>query len=174
MELTDAECVERCRNGQTAAFRQLVLRYQRPVLAYLSGRAGGRDMAEEAAQETFVRAFCDLDKLKRPSAFYPWLLAIARHVVQEMNREGRRHHPVDKNALTCRDERPSEDVDVRSAVAQLPPACQRVVVLRYYGRMSCREVAERLGLSVGSVTKTLSRAHSILRRHLRPTERDAT
>ena len=166
MELTDAECVERCLSGSTDAFRHLVLRYQRPVLGYLSGRAGGRDAAEEAAQETFVRAFSRLDRLKRPAAFYPWLLGIARRVALEMSRSGQRHAPVTDDTPVRRSETPTEDYDVRSAVAQLPPATQRVVLLRYYGGMSCREVAERLGLSVGSVTKTLSRAHSMLRRLL--------
>jgi hypothetical protein len=50
MAPTDAECVELCRSGSTDAFRHLVDRYQRPVLGYLSGRAGGRDAAEEAAR----------------------------------------------------------------------------------------------------------------------------
>lgn len=173
MALTDRECVELCLSGSTEAFRELVLRYQRPVLGYVSGRTGDRDMAEEAAQETFVRAFCTLHKLKDPGAFYPWLLGIARHVAQELNRsKGRHWQPLDAAHLSHRDNDPAEDYDVRRAIAQLPPACQRVVLLRYYGRLSCQEVAERLQLSIGSVTKTLSRAHARLRRLLEPADGD--
>lgn len=167
MGLTDRDCVERCRSGRPEAFRELVLRYQRPVLGYVSGRTGNRDMAEEAAQEAFVRAFCTLHKLKDPGAFYPWLLGIARHVSQELNRSKARHwEHLDAARLPCPDSDPAEDYDVRRAIAQLPPACQKVVLLRYYGRLSCQEVADRLQLSIGSVTKTLSRAHVRLRQLL--------
>jgi RNA polymerase sigma-70 factor (ECF subfamily) len=132
-------------------------------------------MAEDAAQETFVRAFCTLDRLKAPAAFYPWLLGIARRVAQEMNRSEERHqHAIDAACLSHQDNDRAEDRDVRQAIAQLPPACQRVVLLRYYGRLSCREVAERLELSIGSVTKTLSRAHSRLRRLLQPTDSESS
>ena len=62
----------------------------------------------------------------------------------------------------------SEEVDLRlrDAVDALPEAHRNVVLLRYYGQCSCKEVAERLGLPLGTVTKRLSRAHAQLRQLL--------
>src|SRR5260370_38460216 len=77
LELTDGEYVERSRDGRPEDFRLLVQRYQRPLFAYLAGRLGSALDAEEAAQESFVRAFPSLKKLRQPESFYAWLLDIA-------------------------------------------------------------------------------------------------
>ena len=64
--------------AQLAAERdELVQRYERPLFAYLSDRLGNHLEAEEAAQESFVRAFASLGKLHKPASFYAWLLGIA-------------------------------------------------------------------------------------------------
>jgi DNA-directed RNA polymerase specialized sigma24 family protein len=69
-ELTDGEYVVSSRNGCPEHFRLLVQRYQRPLFAYLSSRLGNHLEAEEAAQESFVRAFLSLKKLRKPESFY--------------------------------------------------------------------------------------------------------
>ena len=80
---TDGECVQRSRDGSSEDFRLLVQRYQRPLFAYLAGRLGGQLEAEEIAQESFVRAFLSLKKLRQPDSFYAWLLGIAGRVLKE-------------------------------------------------------------------------------------------
>jgi DNA-directed RNA polymerase specialized sigma24 family protein len=64
MDLTDKEYVERCRDGHQEDFRVLVDRYQKPLFAYLAGRLRDGRQVEEAAQESFVRAFLSLKKLR--------------------------------------------------------------------------------------------------------------
>ena len=84
--LTDGEYVRHSRNGRPEDFRLLVERYQRPLYAYLSSRLRDPLEAEEAAQESFVRAFMSLKKLRKPESFYAWLMGIAGRVLKEQFR----------------------------------------------------------------------------------------
>ena len=86
MDLTDKEYVERCRDGHPEDFGLLVDRYQKSLFSYLAWRVGNYSQAEEAAQESFVRAFLSLAKLRKPESFYSWLLGIAGRVAQEQFR----------------------------------------------------------------------------------------
>ncbi len=86
MDLTDKEYVDHCRDGHPEDFGQLVERYQKPLFSYLASRVGDGGQAEEAAQESFVRAFLSLKKLRKPESFYSWLLGIAGRVAKEQFR----------------------------------------------------------------------------------------
>jgi RNA polymerase sigma-70 factor (ECF subfamily) len=86
MDLTDKEHVERCRDGNPEDFGLLVDRYQKPLFSFLASRVGNLPQAEEAAQESFVRAFISLKKLRKPESFYSWLLGIAGRVAKEQLR----------------------------------------------------------------------------------------
>ena len=85
-EPSDGEYVVSSRNGCPDHFRLLVQRYQRPLFAYLSSRLGNQLEAEEVAQESFVRAFLSLKKLRKPESFYAWLMGIAGRVLKEQFR----------------------------------------------------------------------------------------
>ena len=171
----DRECIERCLNGHPDDYRHLVRRYQRMVLGYLSGRLGNRSQAEEAAQEAFVRAYFGLGKLRKPARFPSWLLGIATRVVRESQRAAQRDRRAAEGAAeiaarngrtdAARDEA-ATDVAIRRAVAALPRSHREIILLRYYGDLSCRQMAERLDKPVGTVTKMLSRAYATLRQTL--------
>ena len=90
LEPSDGEYVVSSRNGCPDHFRLLVQRYQRPLFAYLSSRLGNQLEAEEAAQESFVRAFLSLKKLRKPESFYAWLMGIAGRVLKEQFRAAER------------------------------------------------------------------------------------
>ena len=157
VELTDGEYVQRSRNGSPEDFRLLVQRYQRPLYAYLAGRLGSSLEAEEAAQESFVRAFLSLKKLRQPESFYAWLLGIAARVLKEQS-------------LTTSQPEIAPEYPLEGAIAVLPESYRQVILLRYYEGLSCQEVGERLGMPLGTVTKTLSRAYALLREELRARE----
>lgn len=86
----DQDCVESSRNGCTEHFRLLVERYRKPVFAYLAARMSDPLDAEEAAQESFVRAFLSLKILRKPEAFSAWLIGIAGRVAKEQFRSASR------------------------------------------------------------------------------------
>lgn len=161
---TDRQYVECCLNGQPDVFRQLVVRYQGVVLSYLTGRLGDRDRAEEAAQETFVRAYLGLSKLRKPETFYSWLLGIATRVAKLQQRTDHRGRELAKAWVQHRPQpEMSSDYGLEQAVAGLPEPYRQVVLLRYYGDLSCGEVAQQLSVPLGTVTKQLSRAYGMLR-----------
>jgi RNA polymerase sigma factor (sigma-70 family) len=168
MNLTDKDYVERCRDGYAEDFALLVNRYQGPLFSYLAGRLGDRLQAEEAAQESFVRAFLSLKKLRKPESFYSWLLGIAGRVAKEQFRSLERRRKDREAAETMLadagdspEEHPLEEV-----IAALPESHRQVILLRYYEGLSCQEVATRLDMPLGTVTKTLSRAYALLRQEL--------
>jgi RNA polymerase sigma-70 factor, ECF subfamily len=169
---TDREYVESSRNGCPDHFRWLVQRYQKPLFAFLSGRIGNSSEVEEAAQESFVRAFLSLRQLRKPDSFYSWLLGIAGRVAKEQFRSAS-HREKDRevaaemmtDAEVSREEYPLEEV-----IAALPEIYRLVILLRYYEGLSCQEVATRLGMPLGTITKTLSRAYALLRQELQARE----
>src|ERR1035438_1974093 len=111
MDLTDKEYVQRCRDGHPDDFRLLVHRYQGPLFSYLTGRLRDRSRAEDAAQESFVRAFQSLSKLRKPEFFYSWLLGIARRVALEQFRSLKRRQQDREIAETMMAESPDSDAE---------------------------------------------------------------
>lgn len=169
MSPTDDDCIQQCLNGRPDAFRQLVLRYQRPMTSYLMRRLADPEAAAEVAQESFVRAYFRLNTLKKGDAFFSWLLGIAQRVMLETFRQRRRERPLSKAmepAAPTNDDCTEDDEELAQAVAALPDAYRDVTVLRYFGGLSCAEVSGRLGVPIGTVTKRLSRAYQLLREKL--------
>ena len=162
----DRYYVERCLDGHPDDFRHLVRRYQPVLLAHLAGKLGSRDRAEEAAQETLVRAYFKMDKLKKPESFFAWLLGIADLVAKEQQRKEsirRKRESVRASAEETPEPELSQDFALEAAIAALPEAYRTVILLRYYGGLSCSGIAEQLDMPLGTVTKTLSRAYALLR-----------
>jgi RNA polymerase sigma-70 factor (ECF subfamily) len=174
-EADDQWFVERSRDGSPEEFEHLVRRYERPLFAYLRGRVANPLEAEEAARDTFVRAFLSLKKLRKPNSFYAWLLGIAGRVTKERHRAAARR---ERNRANAESQPVAADATpepvLEEAIAALPESCRQVILLRYYEGLSCQEAATRLGLPLGTVTKTLSRAYALLREELKARERAET
>ena len=164
MSQTDEECVRLSLNGHPEAFEPLVGRYWGPLLSHLTGRLGDRESAEEAAQEAFVRSFVGLKELRKPASFFSWLFGIADRVAKEQQRARRRNErQTEPRWEEVVQQAQSHDYDLEQAIAALPDPYRQVILLRYYGNMSCAQVAEGLAIPLGTVTKRLSRAYAMLR-----------
>ena len=170
MSQSDEQCIKSCLDGHPEAFRHLVERYQSPLRRCLYLRLGNAEEATEATQEAFVRAYFALGKLRKPAAFFSWLLGIADRVAKETFRAAKRSRTV-----TWEQVPPAElagkpdanaDTGVTEAVAKLPDVYREVVMLRFYAGQSCAEISRDLDVPLGTVTKRLSRAYSLLREHL--------
>lgn len=175
MNLSDQEHIARCRNGSPDDFRFLIERYQGPVFAFVATRLNDRQLARDAAQEAFVRAFFALDKLRKPESFHAWILGIAGRVALEFQRTAhrRREVPADVGAdaePVAVEPEVEDPAQLDEAIAALPELQRRLILLRYFDYLSCQEIADRLGLPLGTVTKTLSRAYAQLRQALGPAE----
>ena len=98
MASSDGELVERARQGDREAFRELVERYQRKIAALALGMLRNREDALDVVQETFTKAYQSLDRFKGDSSFYTWVYRIAVNLCIDHQRrecpvraDGRRH-----------------------------------------------------------------------------------
>jgi RNA polymerase sigma-70 factor (ECF subfamily) len=158
-------------DGSKDAFAELVRRYERPAIAAALHVLGHRHSAEDAAQEAFVRAWRQLPKLSKPDAFGPWLLKIVRRCA--LNMADRKQTEISLEAagqLPAHQGNGQLDNDNRQLlqrVMRLGKAERQVILLRYFGGHTVRQVAAIAGRSVGTVTKQLSRAHQRLRSQIK-------
>ena len=164
---TDEQCIRDCLDGHPEVFRHLVSRHQSALLRYLHGRLCNAEEAAEAAQETFVRAYFALQGLHKLGSFFSWLVGIADRVVKETWRSKKQRQCVAYDERRMAETRTtsgdSPDSNVTDAVGRLPDVYREVVLMRYYGGLSCAEISRDLGMPIGTVTKSLSRAYAMLR-----------
>jgi RNA polymerase sigma-70 factor, ECF subfamily len=169
MTESDRHYIERCLDGHPDDYRYLVERYKSMLIASLTGRLGNRDWGEEAAQETLVRAYFNMAKLKKPDSFIAWLLGIANRVAKEHRRRKKdllRNEDVSSVLELAAPAEPKTDLELQRAIAALPDAYREVILLRFYGERSCNQIADQLDISLTTVTKRLSRAYVLLRESL--------
>jgi RNA polymerase sigma-70 factor (ECF subfamily) len=171
MPENDGFYIQRCLDGHPDEFRYLVKRYQGPVLAHLTGQLGDRDLAEEAAQEVMVRCYFGLAGLKKQESFFAWMLGVANRVIKEQIRiEQRQRQTAEKLAQMPSQSGQSRDWPLARKIAKLDDFYKQLILLRYYGGHPCKDIAEMLNIPIGTVTKSLSRAHAQLRDMLKAEE----
>jgi RNA polymerase sigma factor (sigma-70 family) len=152
--------------GQAHAFELLVKRYERTVRATATDVVKDRHLASDVAQEAFLKAYQGLAALRRPGAFGPWLMQIARRCALDAARRRRHQACLAQNmagAASHNGRLAADQQELLAAVMQLPVGQRQAVMLRYFGCHTVKEVADISGRSVGTVTKQLSRAHRRLR-----------
>jgi len=171
--------------GDTEAFRHLVDRHRDTVYAILLRLASDPEVAEELAQETFVRAWRSLDGFRGDARFGTWLVQIALHAARDHHRGRKRAKVVsleelqEKSGDAARLEEPrrsfdpTSDLDARElrerledGIRALPPAYREVFVLRHLEEMPYEEIASITGSSVGSLKVRSHRARKLLREYL--------
>ena len=157
--------------GESRAFEGLVRRYERSVRAAALDVAKDSHLSRDIAQEAFLRAYRQLATLRRPAAFGPWLMQITRRCAVDVVRRRRTEGPLGPNLVATtpgHNGRLEEDKErLLAAVMGLPSGERQVVMLRYFGGHTVKDVARIAGRSVGTVTKQLSRAHRRLRNTLK-------
>ena len=146
----DAELAERFRNGDRAAFDQIVRRHQKGVW-YLVRRYVKRDAdASDVTQQAFVRAFKGLATFRGTATVRSWIYRIAINCALSWLRDHRREEPTElaEDALVIATPATARLIDgengvrLRAAIAQLPPKQKLVLELRVFDDLSFKEVAE--------------------------------
>jgi RNA polymerase sigma-70 factor, ECF subfamily len=167
----DAELVRRAAWGEAAAQRALYDKYRQPV--FRVARSFGdldRDEVDDVVQEAFIRGFRNLAGLQDRARFGPWLLTIARNRAltrlarrrssQEMTEELGREAQTAEEAVEPHDPTADAEVEVvRRIIAALPEGPEKETVHLFYveGKLSAREIAEKLGVGKSAVTMRLER-----------------
>jgi RNA polymerase sigma-70 factor (ECF subfamily) len=163
-EITDGELIRRAGDGDRGAFEVLYRRYSRPVFGLALRRLGDRGRAEDAVQETFAsvwRAARTYKPERGPGG--PWLYAVARNAIVDRSR-ARSETPVETPEEESLADGPPEQAEanwiawrVHRALEELSPNERSVIELAYWSGLSQSEVAEYLGIPLGTV-KTRTRA----------------
>ena len=174
----DAQLIYRVLSGDDEAFTTLVRKHQKGVHALAWRRIGDFHFAEEIAQDTFLRAYKGLPKLKDPRQFSGWLYVITNRLcnswieknksiiksvedvpvaeIQRMSYERYASDEQEKEAKMVRQKL------VRQLLAKLPESERTVMTLFYLGEMTTKEISKFLGVSVNTITSRLQRARKRL------------
>src|SRR5215208_1573006 len=162
-DLTDGELIRRTGDGDRGAFEVLYRRYSRPVFGLALRRLGDRGRAEDAVQETFAsiwRAARSYRPERGPGA--PWLYAVARNAIIDRSR-ARYEPPAEAPNEASPELGPPERIEagwtawrVHRALEELSPNERAVIELAYWSGLSQSEVADYLGIPLGTV-KTRTR-----------------
>lgn len=186
MEEQEALWITKALEGDDSAFGYLVEQYQRPVFSLCYRMLGNSKEAEDAAQESFLRAYRYLKRYDPSRSFATWLLSIASHYCIDQMRK-RRLDTVSTDALPAEiiadHNAPNPEHEFRSRekeamiqnlLHQLKPTDRAAIVLRYWYQYSEVEIAESLKLSVSAVKSRLFRARQALANGLTAAENTLT
>lgn len=181
--------VLQAQQGNDDAFTQLVETYQKPVYNLCYRMLGEPDTAEDAAQETFLRAYAQLKTYDPGQSFGTWLLSVAAHYC--IDRLRRRKFQWlsfddprwDESAPSLVSDLPSPETsalnkereeEVQRALQKLAPQYRMVLVLKYWNEMSLEEISQITGDNVGTVKVKLFRARQMLGKQLTAPARGKT
>jgi RNA polymerase sigma-70 factor, ECF subfamily len=161
----DAALVAAARAGDRVAFGRLYARFAPMLHGLLLVRVPRGDV-DDLVQEVFLQAMRRLGSLRDPTAFGPWVAAIARNRARDHYRRGQPTEELrDEMPAPARDQH-GEAAAVLGAIRRLPAAYRDTLVLRLVEGMTGPEIAERTGLTHGSVRVNLHRGMQMLREAL--------
>ncbi len=171
----EAELIARAQEGDRRAFNRLVLRHREGVINVVYRMCGDANFADEAAQEAFIRAWQHLPGYRPRSPFRNWLYRIATNVARDALRREEKTVDIDMVPVADSTQGPRAALEaqelserVQQAVLSLPPASRAVLVLREYEGLSYKEIADTLGIPMGTVMSRLNYARNLLRESLGP------
>jgi RNA polymerase sigma-70 factor, ECF subfamily len=177
-ETADAEdsLIEQAQRGDRNAFGELVCRYYSGVVQVVYRLCGDTGLAEDMAQEAFLRAWINLPSFHLHSSLRNWFYRIAINAALDVLRHKPEERLDDEAVQMLTDQAASPEkaliekeqtVLLQKAMQSLPEAARSVLVLREYGGLSYQEIASVLDVPVGTVMSRLNYARSRLREVLK-------
>jgi len=171
--LGERDLVERAVGGDVEAFEELYRINVGRVYALCLRMAGDPTLAEELAQEAFVRAWQKLGSFRGASAFSTWLHRVTVNVVLGHRRSATRREARVRavgddfpHDVAGRQPRTAESIDLERAISSLPDGARRVFVLHDVEGFRHREISRSMGIAVGTSKAQLHRARKLLRKAL--------
>ncbi len=186
--LPDADVVALAQQGRDDAFRELIRRYERPVFSLIFRMVRDRELAEDLAQDTFIKVLNHIDRYRPEFKLSSWLFKIANNVaidhlrrrqLDTVSMEGSPHaltpDAVEATSFEVRSDAESalEEMEARElgsaierAIARLRPEYRSCILLRHVEGRSYEEIATTLDLPLGTVKTYIHRARHELRKQL--------
>jgi len=179
----DAELMLRVKEGDSASFERLLGKYRSPVIGYLYRMVQDQGVAEELAQEVFLRVYRARSTYEPAAKFTTWLFRIATHLALnslrdrrfERGRQSLDEVDGDARAIQLADRRTNREqelvaeaylIEIRQAVAALPEKQRAAVLMHKYQEMDYTQIGTVLGCSTSAVKSLLFRAYETLRGRL--------
>ena len=176
----EARLVRAAQSGDENAFAEIVRHFQRAVYRVAYALTRNASDADDLAQETFVRAYQAIGRFRAGEPLYPWLARIAVNQAYSLHRRRKRRPETSIEPLVeagrqwAGEDDPAENAAesernemIQAAFAGLSPEHQAVLALRVVEGLSYDEIAETVGVPVGTVMSRLSRARAELKARLR-------
>jgi RNA polymerase sigma-70 factor (ECF subfamily) len=184
---TDAEVMLRVKTGDDSAFEYLVQKYRRPMVSFMFRMAHNPTVAEDLAQEVFLRVYRSREKYEASAKFTTWLYRIATNLAVNYARDTRHERPENTVSIDQQDDDTGLTLDVpdtslsaeeaiirrermaaiRQRVQALPERQKMAVLMHKYQQMDYRQIAEVLKLSESATKSLLFRAYETLREQLK-------
>ena len=182
-EISNAELVRKSQFGDKAAFEQLVIRHQELVFSRAYKLTGNREMANDVAQEAFIRAWKAIEKFRGDSTFSTWIYRITVNTAWTLRKKAKKHNTLNIDdtyePIVIDEKKDPELVAINSDLSSVLinaldkiPIEQRIIVeLKNIEGRSHKEIADYLDISVTAAKVRLHRAHQKLRQILEEVER---
>ena len=169
----ESTLIEMAQGGDRQAFSQLVSSHRQGVVNVVYRMCGDPNLAEDMAQEAFLRAWQKLPDYQPKAPFRYWVYRIATNAALDVLRRQRDTLDVDELQVAAdapdleeRSASTARNQQVKEAVKALPAASRMVLVLREYEGLSYQEIADTLDIPIGTVMSRLSYARGKLRQML--------
>ncbi len=168
----EASLIEQAQNGDRNAFGELVRHHYQGVVQVVYRMCGDTGLADDAAQEAFIRAWVNLPSYQPRSNLRNWLYRIAINAALDVLRRRPEERFEDEEVLKLSSHEASPEATliekeqnalVQQAIESLPEAARSVIVLREYGGLSYHEISSVLGIPVGTVMSRLNYARNRLK-----------
>lgn len=174
---TEAVLIERAKCGDRSAFGELVRQHQHGVVNVIYRMCGDMDLAQDAAQEAFIRAWLHLPTFRPGTSLRNWLYRIAINAALDVLRRDARLVEANLETMPIPDSQAGPETAllqkervaaVRQALLTLTETSRSVLVLREYGGLAYHEIAAALDIPLGTVMSRLNYARQQLKLSLQP------
>jgi RNA polymerase sigma-70 factor (ECF subfamily) len=173
---TEAEIIEACKQGDRQAFHDLFETHKDRVYTIAFHYSGNEATARDVTQQVFLKLFTSIGQFREDSQFTTWLYRIVANACADEHRKRRRFVPFSpeievremsqKGSQEEAYHRREVAGSVRGAIGELTPKLRLPILLKYVEGLSYDEIAEALGISIGTVSSRLNRGHKMLARKL--------
>ena len=179
-KVSDSELLQRYRQGDEDAFREIVTRYKNSLYAFLRRFVSQDDVVEDVFQETFLQLYASRDSFDANRPLRPWLFTIAANKAKDALRKMQRQSSMSMgaiadagdfsldevvNILTSYETTPEDEVSaeetaqrVRQVISEMPENLRGILILAYFEQFSYKHMAEILSIPIGTVKSRLHTA----------------
>lgn len=169
--LEDGALLRQFKKGNDEALREILRRYEELLIGFLTSYLSDANLAQDVAQETFLRLIKHPPRKLSPDSLKPWLFRVARNQAIDAIRKRKRLSPLDAQPEpTTPESTGMANSDAAYLMSRLPENLRAVVTLRIYGSLTFDEIAKQLNIPLGTALWRMQRALELMREEIERNE----